>query len=107
MKRQILLVISVLFFTNIIFADSGIYQSYIILNSGVYYDAQAATDLTDFNGTNLGSFTNGSSYLLNGGEIKTWKNSGSDVTGAYLFYRIYKTLLFSRHIPASQKALYT
>lgn len=91
MKRQILLVISVLFFTNIIFADSGIYQSYIILNSGVYYDAQAATDLTDFNGTNLGSFTNGSSYLLNGGEIKTWKNSGSDVTGAYLFYRIYKT----------------
>ncbi|WP_372746861.1 alpha-amylase family glycosyl hydrolase [Lutibacter sp.] len=91
MKRQILLVISVLFFTNIIFADSGIYQSYIITNSGTYYDAQAVTDLPDFNGTNLGSFTSGSSYLLNGGEIKTWKNSGSDVTGAYLYYRIYNT----------------
>ena len=93
MIKQLLLFVSLLLFTNIIFADSGIFESYIILNNGTnqYYDAQADTGNPDFNGANLGSFTIGSSYLLNGGEIKTYKNSGSDVYGASLYYRIYET----------------
>ena len=42
---------------------------------------------TAFNGTSLGSV---SSLVLRGGEVKTFKNSGSDVTGASMSYRIYK-----------------
>ncbi|WP_298370656.1 alpha-amylase family glycosyl hydrolase [uncultured Lutibacter sp.] len=93
MKKQLLLVVSFLLLTNITFADSGIFESYIILNNGSnqYYDAQATTGNLDFNGANLGNFTYGSSYILNGGEVKTYKNGLSNVTGAFLYYRIYET----------------
>lgn len=74
-------------------AGTGIYQTYIILNNGTnqYYDAQATTANPDFNGTNLGTFTIGSSYLLQGGEVKTWKDNGDDVRSVTMFYRLYKT----------------
>ena len=77
--------------TRPVFAASGIFESYVVVN-GAYYDAGAATGYPDFNGTNLGSFTAGTTPLtLSGGEIKTWKNGASDVFGGNLNYRVYPT----------------
>lgn len=74
-------------------AQAGINQSYAILkiNGGVntYYDLQAFTDNPDFNGANLGTFTNGQTLVFVGGENKTWKIEGGDVTGGKIFYRVY------------------
>jgi hypothetical protein len=58
MKKQLLLFVSFLLFTNLILADSGIFESYIILNNGSnqYYNAQSSSGNPDFNGTNLGIF---------------------------------------------------
>ncbi len=72
-----------------VLAAAGIWQSYIILNS-TYYDVNAATANPDFNGQNLGTFIAGSAPLaLNGSQIKTYKNNGTDITSARLYYRIY------------------
>lgn len=77
-----------------VFADSGIFQTYIILdidNGGNSYyaggiNSDGATSI--FNGSN---FNTPSSLILKGGEIKTFKNGLSDVTGAFLSYRVYKS----------------
>ncbi|WP_417428663.1 T9SS type A sorting domain-containing protein [Halpernia sp.] len=75
--------------------DAGIYETYVILNinsaGNSYYDAQATTGNTDFNGANLGTFYNTQSLVFAGGQIKTWKNGGADVTGANVYYKVYKT----------------
>ena len=88
MKKQCILFVSFLFFTSLIFAQTGIFESYIILNNGTnqYYDAQADTGNPDFEDTNLGSFNYGTTYLLKG-EIKTCKNTsnGDNVSAAYIY----------------------
>lgn len=77
------------------FASSGIFQSYVIYNLGagnVYRAGGANADgQPAFNGLNLGTFTNISTLIINGGENKTYKNGADDVQGAKLNYRIYKT----------------
>lgn len=74
--------------------DAGIFESYAILNinsaGNTYYDMQATTANLDFNGANLGTFTNAESIVLAGGEIKTFKNNGGDVTGGKIYYKVYK-----------------
>jgi hypothetical protein len=73
---------------------SGIYQTYAITSTGsnAYYAGGANSDgATSFNGLDLGDFTSSSTLTLNGGEIKSWKNSGGNVTGAKLYYRIYES----------------
>ena len=79
-----------LLLTYTVEAGSGIFQTYIVtdvnsggngfLAGGINSDAAGS-----YNGTNFGSVT---SFTLNGGEIKTFKNSISDVTGAEIFYSI-------------------
>ncbi|MCB0243470.1 MAG: hypothetical protein KDI12_08680, partial [Anaerolineae bacterium] len=72
-----------------VLAAAGIWQSYVVIN-GVYYDANASTGNPDFQNQNLGTFTPGSAaLLLSGGEVKTYKNNGTDVTSARLMYRVY------------------
>lgn len=72
-----------------VLAGGGIWESYIVLNS-LYYDVNANTGNPDFNQQNLGVFTPGSNPLtLNGGEVKTWKNNGTDIQSARLMYRVY------------------
>lgn len=69
-------------------AASGIFDAYAILNingAGNTYKSHST-----FNTWNIGTFNNASTLLLNGGEIKTYKNSGSNVTGGSINYRIYK-----------------
>ncbi len=78
------------------FGASGIFESYGIVKintSTAYYDLQAATGNPDFQGAVFGTFDTtdvGNTLTLVGGEIKTYKNSGSDVTGAYFDYRVFK-----------------
>lgn len=70
-------------------ASSGIFETYIFLTvngSQVGYRGSSGGG-TALNGTSLGSV---SSLVLRGGEVKTFKNTGSDVTGASMSYRIYK-----------------
>ncbi len=70
----------------------GIFQTYINYNIGAIGNYRAGTFNADgaptFDGFDLGTLT---SFTLNGGEVKSWKNSGGDVTGAQMYYRIYDT----------------
>ncbi|MDO5655524.1 MAG: alpha-amylase family glycosyl hydrolase [Flavobacteriaceae bacterium] len=78
------------FFSGLLaFAETGIYDAYIIVN-GNYYDAHTSTSNPDFNHYNFGSFDQNSTFVLSGGQLKTWKNGSGDVTGAFMYYRIYK-----------------
>ncbi len=85
-----------LFLTLPIFGGSGIFQTYVVvnLNSGgnSFYAGSTNPDgATRWDAVDLGTITSSTSLLLIGGEIKTFKNGGSDVTGAALFYRVYKS----------------
>jgi Secretion system C-terminal sorting domain len=73
-------------------AARGIFQTYAIVNvnnTGNQYRAGGANadNATSFSGNNFG--TAATSIFLNGGEIKTFKNGSSDVTGAKIYYRVY------------------
>lgn len=87
----LLLMVLTVSFTNAQVA--GIYESYAVLNirntGNVYYDLEANTSNPDFNGVNLGDFTSNEVLAFAGGEMKTFKNSGADVTGGNIYYRVY------------------
>ena len=92
MIRQLLSLFFVLSIsTTAALANAGIFQSYAIVNSGlgnIYSAGGANADgAPGFNGTSYGTPV---SLTLNGGEIKSYKNSGSDVTGAFIHYRVSK-----------------
>ncbi|HRK83171.1 MAG TPA: MopE-related protein, partial [Saprospiraceae bacterium] len=75
-------------------AQSGIFESYIILDAGsgnTYYDLQATTGNPDFTGS-LGSFVQCAGTLtLNGAQNKTFKCPGDDITNGAIWYRVYPT----------------
>ncbi|PID82034.1 MAG: hypothetical protein CSB16_03380, partial [Clostridiales bacterium] len=50
----------------------------------------ASTANADFQNSNLGSFLKGTSLILKGGQIKTFKKSQGDVMGGSMYYRVYK-----------------
>lgn len=69
----------------------GIFQTYIIYDldgaGNVFRAGGINSDLAPvYNGLNLGTPT---SLILNGGEVKTFKNSGGDVFGAEIFYNVH------------------
>ncbi len=74
-------------------AASGIFDSFAIVNANgsgnTYYDLGASTANPDFQGAFLGTFDQSNHSLVLGGQLKSYKNNGTDVTGASLFYRIY------------------
>ena len=76
-----------------VWAAAAFFQTYIILNiksaGNTYYDAGATTGNPDFLGANLGTFTTSDTLLLNGGEAKTYKNTGSNITAVYMDYCVY------------------
>lgn len=76
-------------------ANIQIYESYAILsiNGGAnsYYDMDAFTGNPDFQGANLGSYGTGSSLVVKGGQSKTTKCNGGNVTGGNFYYRYYLT----------------
>lgn len=74
----------------------GIFESYTIMsiNSGanaLYDNAPQATASPDFQGANLGTFNATNSLVVKGGQNKTSKNGGGDVTGSNLYYRVWLT----------------
>lgn len=75
-------------------ADWDLWQSYIIINN-TYYGGPSNPDLAPaFGNLYLGAFSTGGSMLLNGGELKTFKNCTggcSNVCGGDLFYRVYRS----------------
>ncbi|MCK8482069.1 hypothetical protein, partial [Psychroserpens algicola] len=75
-------------------AQSGIYESYAILDTGsgnTYFDLQASTGNIDFDGANLGNFSCDGSLLLNGAQNKIYKCDTDNITNGFLIYRIYLT----------------
>ena len=87
--RTGLLILSIFVFFSLCGQDAGIYQTYTILDNGntEYYHGGINNGGTiPYSGHSFGSVT---ILTLKGGEIKSWKNNGGDVTGAKLYYRIY------------------
>ena len=96
MKKIYFLLLTVLSLGFLNAQDAGIFESYAILNvnngGNTYYDLQATTGNTDFNGLDLGAFNSATqSIVFVGGEMKTWKNSGGNVTGGNIRYVVYPT----------------
>jgi HYR domain/Lamin Tail Domain/Secretion system C-terminal sorting domain len=74
--------------------NAGIFESFVIMNFGgsdVFYDLNAATSNTDFNGVNFGTYSSSQALYLDGAQNKTYKCSPFDITNGKLFYRIYST----------------
>mgnify|MGYP003376160294 CR=1 FL=1 len=92
MKKIFLFILLLLLNVNL-FAARGWWDSFVIVNAlgngNVFYDLGASTMNQDFSGANLGVFTPSNYTLFLGGQIKTWKNGGSDITGVTVWYRIY------------------
>lgn len=94
LKKFIVSIFVVSLFPAFAFAGSGIFESYIVVetNGGgnTYYDLFATTGNPDFQGTNFGTFTCTNSLIIRGGENKTYKNGTDDILNGYLHYRVYK-----------------
>ncbi len=70
------------------YSAAGIFDSFVIVE-GTFYDIGATTANDDFQGFNLGTFDKTTDDLDLGGEQKSFKNNGTDVTGHLLSYRLY------------------
>lgn len=85
-------------------AATGLFDQFVIINTGsnTYYDIGASTANADFQGANLGTFDPGTGSTMSlGGQGKSFKNSGSDVTGMQLQYRIWQGTESGSFIPLS------
>jgi hypothetical protein len=76
--------------------SAGFNNTFLVLslNGGgnTFYDLNAGTANTDFNGANLGSFASGTSNLVfKGAEHNVYKCGGADLTSTRVYYRIYLT----------------
>ena len=74
-------------------ASWDIWQSYVIIDSGsgnqYLAGGQNADGASAFDGAHLGHFLASNTLTLNGGELKTYKNGGSNVCGGHLQYRVW------------------
>ncbi|WP_296386225.1 hypothetical protein, partial [Winogradskyella sp.] len=102
LSTKLLIAVLGLFFITNFHAQSGIFESFVILDSGSgnnLYDLFSPTDTTintpvfDFNGASLGTFgTSNGTLILNGGQNNIWKcNATDDITSGWLHYIIYQT----------------
>lgn len=90
MKKNLLTFLAFFISLNFMMAATGVFESYVFFSkngSDDNYKGSLGHAGTVFNGASLGDV---SSLTLKGGELKTFKNSGGDVTGAGLQYKIYK-----------------
>lgn len=100
MKSKIYILLFGILFSSHLFADWGFYypdRSWIGIDfNGVntsyrLFDGGTVSGPGFFHGSNLGSFTSPSQTLaISFWDIKTWKNGGSDVQQAQLYYRIFE-----------------
>ena len=92
--RCILTVALVTLIVPVALAGTGIFGSYVGIDTGggnTWYGASqpGPAMLTGFDGEDLGDFTVGDSMLISGGEILTWKSGGGDVTGTNIFFAVH------------------
>jgi hypothetical protein len=76
------------------FGAAGIFDSFVFTTTSgtgpfAYYDIGAVTLNPDFQGSNLGTFTVGSSTLQIGSQQKSYKNSGTDVNSHSISWRVW------------------
>ena len=71
------------------YAGSGLFDAYAIMN--IKGAGNTYKQYSSFNAWNIGSFASGETLVLNGAQIKTFKNGLSNVTGGQLAYKIYRT----------------
>lgn len=90
MKKTFLASATLIASSAAVFAGGGIFDDFVIVNtsSDTFYDMGASSANADFQGADLGVF-NTTDNLQLGGQTKTFKNNGTDVTSASLFYRIW------------------
>jgi hypothetical protein len=91
MGKVCTITIGAFFVISHLFGAGGIYDSFaitIISSNTTFYDLDANTINPVFEGANLGTFNTGDQLFL-GGQLKSFKNNGTDVTGASIFYTIY------------------
>ena len=86
MKKQ-LLSLSLLLCSLFSYADSGIFESFAIVN-GAYYDLGSVTANPNFSGFNFGILPGGSTITV-GGQIKTYKNGTDNICGGFVTYAIF------------------
>jgi hypothetical protein len=92
MKPILALAMACLSMTGISFGAAGIYDSFIYTTTTgaaplTFYDIGAVSANVDFNGANLGNFALGSTLQV-GGQQKSFKNGGTDVTAHNLFWKV-------------------
>ncbi|MBK9730312.1 MAG: hypothetical protein IPO83_03320 [Chitinophagaceae bacterium] len=83
-------------FSAVSFAQTnGIFESYAILSlnggANAFYDMNATTGNPDFQGASLGSYTTAQSIVVKGGQNKTFKCDGGDITNGHLKWRVWLT----------------
>jgi hypothetical protein len=89
--RFVLLVIFT-FLGNLGFAQSGIYESYVIVDSGSgnqWFDLNYNSPLFEFQGSNLGTFTSANALYIKGGQNRIYKCGSDDIISGWLNYRVY------------------
>jgi hypothetical protein len=105
MKKTLITLITLLTVSVAANADSGIFGTSVVINNNgttTLYEATllgdsrhtptgySGTTTSGFTGLNLGTYdtTTSDNLTLNGGGMLTYKNNGSDITGAHLYYKI-------------------
>ncbi len=95
MLKKILLGLFALLFATPLFAGWGIFQTYAVIDAGGGNTFRAGGANADgnptFNNYHYGFFNTNDTFVLNGGEVKTFKNGGGNVCGAEIFYAVYKS----------------
>lgn len=99
MKKLIPIVVGLVLLASSAFAATGVFGGYIVLSlnggASTFYKLENPNDniTPPFSNVNFGIFNPslGQTFVLTGGEADTFKNGASNVTGAFLNYRIYPT----------------
>ena len=76
------------------FGAAGIFDNFVFTTTTgttplAFYDIGAVTGSPDFQGSNLGTFTEGASTLQIGGQQKSFKNNSTDVTSHSISWRVW------------------
>jgi len=94
-KYLVTVMLAVVLSTAMLHAACGIWQADIYINKQGTFGWYAATGFNADNNTllqgyNFGSFAAGDVFNIVGGQVKTYKNGASDITGGYMYYVIYQ-----------------
>ena len=106
MKKTLITLITLLTVSVAANADSGIFGTSVVINNNgttTLYETTllgdsrhtptgpfSGTTTSGFNGVNLGTYdtTTSDNLTLRGGGVLTYKNNGSNITGAHVYYKI-------------------